>query len=90
MEALLEICEEMLEEFSPRNEHQFLLKEYLSELQHKLREMLKREQETYLLALTGTESIAFHQLWNMLDISHDKYALLIVDNLLKKMGALAA
>ena len=90
MEALLEVCEEMLEEFCPRNEHQYLLKEYLDELQHQLRDMLRKEQETYLLVLSGTEAIAFHQLWNMMDISHDKYAVLIVDNLLKKMGALAA
>lgn len=89
-EALLEICAEMLEEFSPRNEHQLLLREYLQDLQLRLRDMLRKQQENYVLTLTGTEAMAFYQLWNMLDISHDKYANLIVDHLLKKMGRLAA
>ena len=90
VQALLEICEEMLEEFKPVNEHQRLLKEYLGELKHRLSNMLKLNQETYLLHLSGTEGIAFYQLWNMLDISRDKYAVIIVDGLLKKMSSLAA
>ncbi len=88
--ALQEICEEMLEDFDPGNEHQYLLKEYMQELHGKLKEMLKRSQEMYTLTLAGTEATAFHQLWKMLDISRDKYALLIVDNLLDKMSGLAA
>jgi hypothetical protein len=88
--ALLEICEEMQEEFHPLNEHQTLLSEYLMELQVTLRDMLKRSQDQYTLMLSGTEATAFYQLWNMLDIRHDKYATLIVDNLLKKMSNLAA
>ena len=88
--ALQEICEEMLEDFRPENEHQYLLKEYLQELRVKLKEMLKRNQEMYTLVLFGTEALAFYQLWKMLDISRDKYALLIVDNLLQKMSSIAA
>jgi len=88
--ALLEICDEMLEEFNPANEHQLLLKEYLTEFQDQLQDMLKRNQEMYTLCLSGTEAIAFHQLWKMLDISSDKYANLIVDNLIRKMSSLAA
>ena len=87
--ALLEIGDEMLEDFKPGNEHQYLLREYLHDFRDGLRDMLKKSQEEYLLALTGTEATAFYQLWNMLDIRHDKYATLIVENLLKKMGALA-
>jgi hypothetical protein len=52
--------------------------------------MLERNQDTYTLILNGPEAVAFYQLWNMLDIQHDKYAVLIVDNLLKKMSSLAA
>jgi thymidylate synthase ThyX len=88
--ALQEICEEMLEEFKPGNEHQQLLREYLSELQERLQEMQARGQDLYTLSLCGSEATAFYQLWNMLDISRDKYANLIVDNLLKKMSSLAA
>ena len=90
VEALHEICEEMLEEFIPRNEHQLLLKEYLHELGQKLKLMRDRNQDLYTLNMAGSESMAFFQLWNMLDISRDKYACLIVDNLLKKMSTLAA
>ena len=90
MAALQEICEEMIEDFEPVNDHQQLLKEYLLQLQLKIAEMLDRNQEMYTLSLVGPEATAFYQLWNMLDISRDKYATLIVDNLLKKMSALAA
>ena len=90
VQALLEICAEMLEEFRPVNEHQRLLNEYLYELQHKLSDMLRKNQEMYILHLIGTEAIAFSQLWGMLDISNDKYAVIIVDDLLKKMSNLAA
>jgi len=90
IEALLEICDEMLEEFLPLNEHQHLLREYMRDLQDKLRTLMKRHQEMYTLVLNGTEAMAFYQLWNVLDISRDKYAVLIIDNLLKKMGSLAA
>ena len=88
--ALLEICDEMTEDFEPVNDHQLLLKEYLLQLREKLQEMSHRNQEMYTLLLIGPEAIAFYQLWHMLDISRDKYAVLIVDNLLKKMSALAA
>ena len=90
VEALQEICEEMLEEFIPRNEHQQLLKEYMYELRHKLPDLLARNQHFYTLSFSGTEATAFYQLWNMLDISRDKYANLVVDGLLGKMSALAA
>lgn len=90
VEALLEICEEMLEEFIPVNEHQQLLREYLLELRNKLPGILKRSQEMYTLTLCGAESIAFYQLWNMLDISRDKYASLVVDSMLEKMSIIAA
>jgi len=87
--ALLEICEEMLEEFIPKNEHQCLLREYLLELKQQVRDMLQRNQENYTLMLAGTAALAFSQLWRMLDIRTDKYANLIVGNLLEKLGTLA-
>ena len=90
LEALGEICGEMLEEFRPANDHHQLLREYLAELHEKLYAMLRRNQELYTLILMGAETTAFYQLWNLLDISRDKYAILIVDNLLKKMSSMAA
>ena len=90
IEALKEICEEMAEEFAPANDHQLLLREYLLELRTKLATLLKREQEKYLLNLTGTEATAFYQLWNIMDLSRDKYASLIVNSMLQKISVLAA
>jgi hypothetical protein len=80
----------MLEEFRPDNDHRQLLHEYMQDLQEKLDAMRQRNQALYTLLLSGPEAVAFYQLWNMLDIKHDKYAVLIVDNLLKKMSSLAA
>lgn len=90
IEALKEICEEMTEEFAPANEHQLLLREYLLELRVKLAALLKRDQEKYLLNLSGAEATAFYQLWNIMDISRDKYATLIVNHMLQKISLLAA
>ena len=80
----------MLEEFKPENAHHHLLKEYLAEFSERLNAMILRNQHLYTLMLTNTEAMAFYQLWNTLDISHDKYAMIIVEGLMKKMGALAA
>jgi len=90
VQALLEICDEMSEDFRPANDHQCLLHEYLLELKHKLSEMIRKNQEMYMLHLFGAEAIAFYQLWNMLDISSDKYAVIIVTDLLKKVTSMAA
>jgi len=90
VEALQEICDEMLEEFMPVNDHQRLLREYMAELKLKLKAMTSRGQELYTLVLGGTEAIAFYQLWNMIDISRDKYATLIVNGLLGKMSIISA
>lgn len=90
LEALLELCRRMEEEFNPANDHQQLLMAYLHELRDLLRGMAARNQHLYTLMLCDAEAIAFYQLWNMLDISEDKYARLVVDNLIRKMNAMAA
>ncbi len=90
VEALHEICGEMLDDFTPDNEHRQLLREYMVELRYRLEELLERNQELYTLMLGNTEAVAFYQLWQMLDIRHDKYAHLIVNDLLRKMSNLAA
>ncbi len=85
MEALEEICLEMKEEFKPQNDHQVLLHGYMQDLIEKLKAMLARNQELYTLAFAGVEAIAFYQLWQLLDISSDRYASLVVEGLLKKL-----
>lgn len=90
LEALTEICGEMSASFQPANDHHVLLKEYMSELRHNLSALAARQQEEYTLSLSGTEAVAFYQLWQMVDLRHDKYATLIIETMLKKMSALAA
>lgn len=79
-----------MEEFAPHNDHHYLLREYMTELHDGLTEMLQRSQNLYTLCLSGTQATAFYQLWNLLDIKHDKYATMIVDTLLAKMSRIAA
>ena len=90
VEALCEICDEMLGDLRPENEHQHLLHAYLLELNDTLRRMIKQSQGYYTLFLKSADAIAFYQLWNMLDISNDRYATIIVDGLIKKISAIAA
>lgn len=90
VEALQELCTDILDTFKPTNDHQYLLREYMRELQHTLASMKRRPQGEYTLSLSGTEAVAFNQLWKMVDISHDKYANVIVENMMKKINSLAA
>jgi len=90
LEALCNLCKEMKEEFKPKNEHGRLLQEYMLELEHRLQLMVQRKQDRYTLNLAGTEAMAFYQLWNMLDIRHDRYAKVIVGSMIQKMSALAS
>jgi hypothetical protein len=90
VEALKELCEEMLEEFVPANDHHRLLREYMTELRDALTMMLARNQHLYTLTLSTTAATAFYQLWHLMDIRHDRYASMIVDTLLQKMSNLAA
>ena len=57
VEALLEIGQEMLEEFRAENEHQYLLREYLAELVQNLKVMLRRQQEDYMLVSCQSEIV---------------------------------
>ncbi len=90
VEALIDICKDMLSSFKPLNDHHFLLREYMQELQHKLKLMSKRMQDDYTLSLSGTEAVAFYQMWQMMDLKHDKYATVIVETMVKKITSLAA
>ena len=90
LEALISICSEMLQGFDPVNDHHYLLREYMLELYDKLNALNKKPQQDYTLTLSGPEAVAFYQLWNLLDIRHNKYAAVIVETMMKKMSALAA
>ena len=88
--ALRDICSDMLNTFQPENDHQVLLREYMLELRHKLQNLAAKNQETYTITLSGTEAIAFYQLWQTMDVQEDRYAALVIDGMIKKLSALAA
>lgn len=90
LEALTGLCGDMLSEFVPGNDHQYLLREFLQELKLKLMLMARQPQQNYTLALCASEALAFYQLWKIMDIRHDRYAVVIVETMLSKMSALAA
>jgi len=85
LEVLYSMCTDMLEEFKPGNEHQQLLREYLEELHQKLHKKMATSQWLYTLNMSNTETIAFQQIWKLLDIKHDKYATIIIDALIRQM-----
>jgi hypothetical protein len=86
-EVLYNVCDELKDIFAPRNEHELLLYQYMMELHYKLHTMLQRKQERYVLRLSASESEAFFQLWNMMDLSRHKYAQIVVDSIFQKMSA---
>jgi len=85
VEALHIICDDMLKQFKPEDEHEQLLHEYLTELHHRLRKMKEKNQELYTLNMSGTEAIAFRQLWGMLDLRQDKYASIIIRSIISQI-----
>lgn len=86
VEALVEICKEMLAEFKPKNDHHALLLEYMRDLVHRLNGLLARPKDAYSIGFSTTEAMAFYQLWQMLDVRHDKYATVVVEGILKKIN----
>lgn len=82
LEALHCICDDMMKEFVPENETEYLMLEYLKELHHDLSKKIKLDQNIYTLHMTGTEAVAFRQLWNVFYINNDKYAGILVRSVL--------
>ncbi len=90
LEAMVEVCDTMLASFRPVNEHQELLQAYLGELKYKLLQMARKGQEIYTLTLSATEAMAFYQLCKLMDVKHDRYAMVIIESMLSKIGNIAA
>jgi hypothetical protein len=90
LELLLHLCQEVQPTYTGGNEHAQLLGAYLNSLSNKLAAMLDKEQDNYTLMLLGHEAVAFSQIWQQQDLSHDMYANIVIDNILKKVDAAAA
>lgn len=82
VEALHELIGDMINGFVVEDEHEGLLMEYMTELHYRLGKMKERAQELYTWTMSGTEAIAFRQMWQMLDLKENKYAGIIVQSIL--------
>ncbi|MBA3828662.1 MAG: hypothetical protein H0X33_06980 [Taibaiella sp.] len=82
LEALHSVCTDMLQQLKPETEHEQLMRAYLADLQQQLTKKMQRSQDLYTLNMSGTEAVAFRQLWDVLSLKHDKYASIIVKAML--------
>lgn len=63
-EALCSTYEALAEIYAPEGAHELLLFGHITELRDKLLKMVDCDQHRYTLSLTGTESLAFVQVWD--------------------------
>jgi MoaA/NifB/PqqE/SkfB family radical SAM enzyme len=85
LEALHFVCSDMLKLFTPEDETELLVLEYLKELHHVLSKKLEANQGIYTIHMSGTEATAFRYLWKVLDIKDDKYACIVINGILKQI-----
>jgi len=82
VEALHEILRDLIEGFEPEDAHEELLKEYMTGLKLELQKMASRQQLLYTFTMSGTEAIAFRQMWQMTALKENKYASIIVQSII--------
>ncbi|OSZ79298.1 hypothetical protein CAP35_13880 [Chitinophagaceae bacterium IBVUCB1] len=75
----------VLMHYSPEDEHEKLLFEHLVEMQDAVQRKLQNEQKQYTISLTGSMSLAFMQLWTRVNISHDPYSRVFIDEVIGKI-----
>lgn len=69
LQTLCHLYQDQVNEFTPVDDHEELIREHLIELYDKFFKMLSREQEKYTMAFTGAEALAFYQLWTQSGIA---------------------
>jgi len=62
-EALCDTYEGLAEIYNPEGPHDLLLFGHITELRDKLKKMVDNDQHKYTLSFTGTEALAFVQVW---------------------------
>jgi hypothetical protein len=85
IEALHGVCEDMITLFKPENMHEQLAYAYLYELYTTLTEKMRLYQSVYTLHMSMMEAMSFKQLWNVIDMQHNKYACILIRNILNKI-----
>jgi len=90
LEAMYNTCSSMAEDFTPAEEHEYLLLTHLQELKRKMAAMLQRNQGIYTLSLTAPEALAFKQVWQICGRYQDRYTQVVVGSLVKKVNDIYA
>lgn len=80
LEAFMLQCGNVLEPTQPDGEHEQLLYEHLAELHHELCKMYEREQNTYRIRLSGSQALAFYQLFQRVNINHCPYSMVVIND----------
>ena len=90
LEAMHKVCSSMAADFTPNEEHEYLLLTHLLELKRKMGKMLERNQGIYTLTLTASEALAFKQVWAICGRYQDRYTQVVVGSLVKKVNDMNA
>jgi hypothetical protein len=85
LEAVSFQYSQLLQAYQPENDHDRLLFECMIELSEKIGKTLLRDQGKYTLTLTSREALAFYQLWNQVDLSHDPYSRVIINSMIAEI-----
>jgi len=85
LEAMHNACSSMAEDFTPTEEHEYLLLTHLLEMKRKMAMMLQRNQGLYTLNLSAPEALAFKQVWEICGRYQDRYTQVVVGSLVKKV-----
>ena len=90
LETLQDICTSVLKNFLPVDGHEFQLRQYIRDLEHKLWNIAKNPEEVYMLSLSDDEAMAYNQLWQLQGIKDNTYTKIIVGTMLTRISAIAA
>ena len=90
LEAMHQACSGMAEDFSPTEEHEYLLLTHLMDMKQKMENILRRNQGLYTLNLTAPEALAFKQVWEICGRFQDRYTQVVVGALVKKVNEMNA
>lgn len=64
--------------YYPENEHEQLLLEHMIDMGERLETLLNKNQMTFLVTFTGSEALAFMQIFKTTGLHHDPYSKVIV------------
>lgn len=78
LEAFAKQYENVIEFYYPENEHETLLLECAKAMHHRLLILANKNQVNYTVKLNSIEAISLFQFWKEINIVHDPYSKLII------------